>query len=38
VTWGHREVDIRGRLGRFNLSIDESTLQVNDVLPQGVVF
>lgn len=38
MTWGHREVYVRGRLRRFDLSIEESRLQVNDVLPQCVIL
>lgn len=36
--WRHREVDVRGRLRGLDLSIQESRLQVYDVLSQGVVL
>lgn len=38
MSWGNREVDVRRRLRGFDLSIQKSRLQVDDILPQCIVF
>lgn len=38
MTWGHREIDVRGRLRRFDLGICESRLQVKNVLSQCIIL